>query len=108
MKYTKLLAATMILSVISLNSVYAGTNFSYTQEQPQMPVMNNYNSQQTMAYSSNQPLRGSVLTVPAGSTFNATLMSPLSSATASIGQNVTMMLGHDFYYGDIDVDEQII
>ena len=100
MNYKKIFTTTVLISVISLNCAYAGTNFNYTQETPQIPVMNNSNTQQTMAYSSNQPLRGSVLTVPAGSTFNATLTAPISSANASVGQNVVLTLGHDFYYGD--------
>ena len=100
MNYVKLLSTTVVLSIMMMNCAFAKTNFNYTQEQPQMPVINNYNNSQSMAYSNNQPLRGSVLTVPAGSTFNAALTMPLSSANASVGQNVSMLLNKDFYYGD--------
>ena len=53
-----------------------------------------------MTYNNNEPLRGSVITVPAGSSFHATLTSELSSSTAAAGQNVYLVLGKDFYYGN--------
>ncbi len=98
MNYNKLLATGLLLSVISMNSVLAGTNFNYTSTQVQAP-QNNYNYQQPVTYN-NQPLRGSVITVPAGSTMPATLTSGLSSADATIGQPVYMVLNKDYYYGD--------
>ena len=99
MKNTKFYSAVLTAVVILTNlNVYAGTNYRYTQEQPQMPAQN-YNYQQPISYN-NQPLRGSVVTVPAGSGFSATLTSELSSANATVGQPVHMVLGKDFYYGD--------
>ena len=100
MNCKKIYVTGIVLSVLSLNSAFAGANFNYTQQQPQMPIQNNYNNQYMTAYNSNQPLRGSVLTVPAGSVFSATLTTPLSSAEATIGQSVSMILSNDFYYGD--------
>lgn len=98
MKYKNLLAMSLIVTTVSLNCAFAGTNYSYTQEPVQVPV-NNANYQQPMTYN-NQPLRGSVITVPAGSGFSATLTSELSSASAKAGQTVYLMLGKDFYYGN--------
>lgn len=98
MKYKKTLAIGLLISMVSLNTVLAKENFNYTQSQ--VPVQNSYNQVPLVAYDSNQPLRGSVLTVPAGSTFPATLTSGLSSSSATIGQSVMMMLTSDFYYGN--------
>lgn len=99
MKYKKVYAIGLLLSLISFNTVYAKSNFSYSTPELQPSVQNNYNYQQPMTYN-NQPLRGSVITVPAGSCFSATLTSGLSSANATVGQAVYMNLGKDFYYGD--------
>ncbi len=88
----------ILTSVLSLNTAFAASNFRYSEPQYQTPVQNN-NYQMPVTYN-NQPLRGSVITVPAGSSFSATLTSGLSSANASVGQNVYMVLGKDFYYGD--------
>ena len=94
----KLYAATLLVSMLSLNTVYAKGNYNYTQEVPayNMPQQN-YQTQMTY---NNQPLRGSVVTVPAGCTFSATLTTQLSSEDAHVGQTVYMVLGSDFYYND--------
>ena len=97
MNHKKLFTAVLLLSVTSLNIAFAGSNYNFTEPQYQQPIQNNY--QQPMTYN-NQPLRGSVVTVPAGSQFPATLTSSLSSANTTLGQNVTMVIGKDFYYGD--------
>lgn len=95
----KLYTASLLISLLSFNTAFAGTNFTYTEAQPQIPVQNNYNQSQ-LTYNNGQPLRGSVITVPAGSSFPATLTSRLSSADASVGQPVTMLLSNDFYYNN--------
>lgn len=97
MNFKKFCSLGIVASVLSLNCVMASTNYSYKQAEPSMPIYNNVN--QPMTYN-NQPLRGSVITVPAGSSFNATLTNGLSSANVTAGQPVYMVLGHDFYYGD--------
>lgn len=99
MYYKKLSIVLLIFSMVSMNTAIAGSNFSYTTPQPQYQPQNNYNYQQPLTYN-NQPLRGSVITVPAGSSFTATLTSELSSTNASVGRAVYMVLGSDFYYGD--------
>ena len=42
MDYRKLFSLALVISTISLNTVFAAANFNYTQEQPQMPE-SNYN-----------------------------------------------------------------
>ncbi len=98
MNYKKVCALSLLVSIISLNSVIAKTNFNYSSAQPNT-MQNNANIQQPMTYN-NTPLRGSVITVPAGSSFPATLTTELSSASASVGQPIYMVLGKDFYYND--------
>ena len=100
MKYKRLYATLILLSVLSLNSAIAGSNFQYTEQKPNPPQIPQGYNNQVMTYNNNQPLRGSVITVPSGSSFPATLTSGISSADAAPGQAVYMMLGKDFYYGD--------
>ena len=98
MSYKKIFTIGLVVSIMSLNAAFAGSNFNYSAPEVQQPVQNNYNYQ-PMTYT-NQPLRGSVITVPAGSQIPAVLNSELSSATATVGQTVYMHIGKDFYYGD--------
>ena len=93
----KILAALMLGSMISFNAAIAGTNYSFETAQPQ-PAQQYV--QQPLRYNANEPLRGSVVMVPAGASFNATLTTELSSANAYAGQPVSMMLGKDFYYNN--------
>lgn len=95
----KLYAALLLVSLCSLNSVYAASNYSFQQTQIQ-PVYNSQYVQQPMQYSTNQPLHGSVVMVPAGTSMPALLTTPLSSANAAVGQTVTMALNSDFYYNN--------
>lgn len=89
----------ILLSIFTINTAAAGTNFQYSEPQPITPqYQSNYNQQ--MTYNNNQPLRGSVITVPSGTTFSSTLTSSISSANATVGQAVYMILGRDFYCGD--------
>lgn len=75
----------------------AASNFNY-QQNTQAPLYQpNYYSPQTV--SSNQTLKGSVVTVPAGQNFKAVVTTPISSANMFLGQNVNLALGSDFYYG---------
>ena len=94
----KIVATLAVLSIVTMNTAFAGTNFSYEQATPQ--VQNSYNYNQPMNYNPNQPLKGSVITVPSGASFQATLTNTLSSANANTGDVVTMHLGNDFYYNN--------
>ncbi len=93
----KILAFLMLVSLCSVNTAYAASNYSFQQSQP---VYNAPYIQQPMQYSSNQPLQGNVVMVPAGTSLPAMLITPISSATAAAGQGVTMALNSDFYYNN--------
>lgn len=89
----------MILSVLLLasNSVFAAGNFSYQQNAQTPNYQPNYYNTESYKLNNNT-LRGSVITVPAGQSFKAVLMAPISSETAYTGQNISLALGSDFYY----------
>lgn len=81
------------------------------EKQNQVPVNNKYQTQSYNNYNNynnynannynvnNDRLQGNVVMVPAKTTFNAVLLTPLSSETAKAGDNIAMFLGSDFYYG---------
>lgn len=93
----KIVSTLMLMSLCSFNAAFAASNFSFEQPQPQ-PSGQYY--QQPMQYSAKQPLKGNVVMVPAGTCVPATLTSPLSSANATAGQSVSMLLGSDYYYNN--------
>lgn len=95
----KMMAGLALFSLITLNPVFAASNYSFQQPQTQ-PVYNSQYVQYPMQYSTSQPLQGSVIMVPAGTALPAMLMTPLSSASAAVGQGVTMALNSDFYYNN--------
>ena len=95
----KMMAGLTLFSLITLNPVFAASNYSFQQPQTQ-PVYNSQYVQYPMQYSSSQPLQGSVVMVPAGTALPAMLMTPLSSASTTVGQGVTMALNSDFYYNN--------
>ena len=92
-----LFTAGIIMSMLMTNAAFAASNYNYTPAQSTAVIEHSSNINQPMTYN-NGPLRGSVITVPAGSTFSASLMSELSSENSSVGQSVCMLLGNDFYY----------
>ena len=95
----KLIATLLSVSMCSMNICFAASNFSYQQMQSQ-PVYNSQYVQQPMQYSSSQPLHGNVVMVPAGSSLPAMLTAPISSANASAGQSVSLVLNSDYYYNN--------
>ncbi len=75
-------------------------NYAYQMEYP-LPV-NSYQPQgyQAQSYNNyNNQLQGNVVMVPANTSFSASVMTPISSETANIGDSVSFYLGSDFYYG---------
>ena len=60
---------------------------------------NNYNNYNNYNVNGDDRLHGNVVMVPARTTFNAVLLTPLSSESAKAGDSVSMFLGSDFYYG---------
>ena len=92
-----------VLLFASSNIAQAASNYSYqpaqTQpyyqqqyvQQPLTPVVNSYSAPQ---------LHGHVVTVPAGTKFDIVTTSPISSEYVSLGQNVSVALGSDFYFNN--------
>lgn len=97
MKNKFLLSALIV--VLAGSAVYAAPNFEYSQNAPATTYQQPNYSLPTQAVNSNQTLKGRVVTVPAGEHISAVVTTPISSATMTTGQNVTMALGTDFYYG---------
>ena len=92
-----ILIGLLVANLCSVNFVMANTSYSYSPVQTTQP---NYNNTyiQPVHYTQNVPLQGNVVMVPAGSSFKALLTMPLSSASATNGQTVSMALNKDFYY----------
>lgn len=92
------IAIVMILSIISMNTSIAATNYNY---QPvQIQPINHVYQQQPLQYPKHNTLQGNVVMVPAGTEIRTTLTMPLSSEYTTAGQTITMALNEDFYYND--------
>ena len=90
----------LILSLIVIlgAAAYAAPNFEYSQNNPAPLYQQNNYSLPTQTVNANQTLKGRVVTVPAGQNISAVVTVPISSETMTVGQNVTLALGTDFYY----------
>lgn len=102
-KFTKNVTLLMLASLISTNVALAKGNFQYQQAipTPYMPqYQGNYYPSPTPAYSSQQPLKGRIVTVPPGIGFSAVVSTPISSEYLTMGQPVAVTLGSDFYYNN--------
>lgn len=93
----QILGAFLISNLLTMNVVFAATNYSYQSSQVE-PVKNTQYYQQPLQYARNNTLQGSVVMVPAGETMKAMLTAPISSQYLSTGQTVTLALNDDFYY----------
>ena len=93
-----IVALALLVSLTTINFSFAGTNYSYEPMQV-TPVYNSHYVQQPLTYGT-QPLQGSVVMVPAGSVLPATLVTPISSSNAYVGQGVSLVLSNDFYYNN--------
>ena len=83
--------------VISTSAAFASSNYDYVQGTPAPSYQPSY-YQQTNYNPNAGTLKGSVITVPAGQPFRTVVTTPLSSSTLTLGQNVSLALGSDFYY----------
>lgn len=84
--------------LIAGSSAFAAGNFNYTENTIAPSYQPGYyNSPQV---SGNGTLKGSVVTVPAGQSMPVVVTMPISSETLTLGQNVTLALGSDFYYNN--------
>ena len=90
----------VLAALMSANQVFAESNYSFTEN----PVtLNNENNGSQQIFADKGTLRGSVVTVPAGQNIKAVVTSPLSSATMYRGQNVSVILGTDFYFNGLQI-----
>ncbi len=95
----KNLFVTLAVLAFSANVCFSAENYNYSANPvtpSYQPAYYNNGSQ----YPNNGTLKGSVVTVPAGQEIKAVVTTPLNSANLSLGQNVTLALGSDFYYNN--------
>ena len=83
--------------LLSANCAFGASNFSYQQNASNTGFQPNYYAEESYKLNNNT-LKGSIVTVPAGQTFRAVLMAPVSSETAYNGQAITLALNSDFYF----------
>lgn len=83
--------------LLSANCAFGASNFSYQQNATNTGFQPNYYAEDSYKLNNNT-LKGSVVTVPAGQSFKAVLMAPISSETAYNGQAITLALNSDFYF----------
>lgn len=87
--------------MISTTAAFADSNYNYTT--PQIPTNPSYNPNYYLSPTvtpQSGTLKGRVVTVPAGQSFQAVITTPISSATLALGQSITIALGTDFYYNN--------
>ena len=94
----KYIAFCMLVAFISADSAFGAANYNYQNSVPQT-YLQNY-AQQPIYYNNNEPLKGSVITVPAGESISAVLTTELSSATANTGDSVNLVLTGDYVYNN--------
>lgn len=90
----KAIIASMIIMTGSMG--FSASNYSYEAPSPAVPQTI---SEEQYKINGNT-LKGSVVVVPAGQTFKARFTAPIDSATATTGQDITMVLGTDYIYND--------
>ena len=88
---------TLTALFIAGTTVFAANNYNYTQNTPVPLYQPNYYQQDNYNYKAGT-LRGSVVSVPAGQQFKTVVTTPISSQNLTLGQNVNLALGSDFYY----------
>lgn len=92
----KILLAIVITSFMP-GMCIANQNFNTDYNQ------SSYNTEVSLntAQKNNSAIKNGVITVPAGESFRAVFMTSISSETAYSGQEVTLALPNDFYYGNV-------
>lgn len=85
------MALCLCLGLFTSDSAYSASNFSYTTQQAQ---------------TTQEPLQGQVIYVPAGLTATGILMSSISSETASVGSPVTVTIPNDITYNGATVAQR--
>ena len=111
MKTNKLLASAILVSMLSMPA-FCKSNFSVTSATPQTYNPQYYSAQYQQysevpytktVESSSQPLKGYVVSVPAGVNISATTTSPITSESVSLGQAVSVVLTKDFVYNGLTI-----
>ena len=90
-------ALTITTMILTTGVAFAAPNYNVQQNSVNPTYQQNYYPAQT-SLSGNQTLKGSVITVPAGQNVPVVVTTPINSANMTVGQNVTVALGSDFYY----------
>lgn len=85
----KNLSKIILFTLLSCGVALAGQNYSYDTLPAQSPPKTNIPV---------HTLKQSIVTVPAGETFRAVFMAPISSETAFTGQQSLLALNTDYYY----------
>ncbi len=80
----KLIAISMCATLLSVNVTFAASNY-------------NFNSNETQNYNG-QPLRGHLVSVPAGSVVPVMTTREIGSESLTQGQRIDLAMGSDFYY----------
>lgn len=86
----------IMLVVLSSGVTFGSENFNYNTNY-------SYNSLYQTGYNNAQKpslTKGELITVPAGEVFRCIFMEPVSSETAQTGEEITLALAQDFYYGN--------
>lgn len=93
----KRLVLLLLCAILSSSSVLANNDSEYKDTQSGQSNTSNINDSYQFDAKS---LKNSVVTVPAGLTFKGVFLSPVSSETATLGQEVSLALTNDFYCKD--------
>ena len=92
----RILLALILTGFIS-GMCYASQNFNADYNQGSFTSETSLNT----AQKNNAAIKDGVITVPAGESFKAVFMTSVSSETAYTGQEITLALANDFYYGNV-------
>lgn len=84
----KELSLVLITAFLATNASFAANNYNFESEN------------QTQTYKSGQPLKGYLVSVPAGAVVPVTTTQELASNSLTKGQMVQLALGSDFYYNN--------
>ena len=87
----------MLATIMSVGTGFAASNYDYTPNAVTLQDTTYQNVSQQI-FADKGTLRGSVVTVPAGQNFKTIVTTPISSATMMRGQDVSVVLGTDFYF----------
>lgn len=95
--FKKGISLAVVMAMTTMGVSIAAPNYNYQSQQPTQ-YNSYYYPSQTQTYNQNSTLKGRVVTVPAGATLSTVVTTPLSSATMTVGQCVTLALASDFYH----------